>query len=116
MVEQIIEREENLANDAEALLDEVREYYKEKNIKPMRRYSHFYAGYPVNSITPEANKEGSFRTINYIASMEDALRRQSDLLRQNKNYTSQLEDEIITLKEKIAQLESQLYMKSGEEQ
>lgn len=114
MVEQIIEREENLANDAETLLDEVREYYKEKNIKPMRRYSHFYAGYPVNSITPEANKEGFFRTINYIASMEDTLRRQADLLRQSKNYTNQLEDEIITLKEKITQLETELYMRNGD--
>ena len=41
MVEQIIEREESLANDAETLLNEVREYYKEKNIKPMHRSSYF---------------------------------------------------------------------------
>lgn len=115
MVEQIIEREESLANDAETLLDEVREYYKEKNIKPMHRSSYFYAGYPINNIVPEVNKEGFFRTINYIASMEKTLREQSNLLRQSKNYTSQLEDEIIILKEKIAQLETELYMKSGEE-
>ena len=115
MIEEIIDREDTYLRDAESLLDEVREYYKEKNIKPMHRSSYFYAGYPINNIVPEVNKEGFFRTINYIASMEKTLREQSNLLRQSKNYTSQLEDEIITLKEKIAQLESQLYMKSGEE-
>lgn len=78
MIEKIIEQEEAYPKDGEELLHEAQEYMKTHK-GPIYGDGNHYMGYN-KLFSPDVNKRGLMRTVNYIAEMERTLEKQGELL------------------------------------